>query len=199
MPLGKALEKLAAESGINLVVKTRMLEEAGVLPDTRVTLHLRDVTAVRALEAICESAGSHVALAYEIDAGLVTIGTAESIQARTYLQVYDVRDLVLADAAFQQRAAETAALPRQREQFDFARPREANGLIERTIDPASWHDNGGNLGDMTEFCGRLVVQTTAENHRQIQALLAAMRGGKPRLEEGDWRLVRPLGPARRRE
>jgi type II secretory pathway component GspD/PulD (secretin) len=48
-------------------------------------------------------------------------------------------------------------------------------LIQETVDPQSWNDNGGNLGSLKQFSGQLIVTQTAENHARIAKLLSELR------------------------
>ena len=48
-------------------------------------------------------------------------------------------------------------------------------LIEETVDPESWRDNGGSIGAIKLFDGQLIVTQTSENHRSIASLLAQMQ------------------------
>lgn len=196
LPLTQAFQKWAAESGVNIVVNARSMDSMGIPPDQRVTLRLRNVSAVAALEGICSTASTSVPMRYEIVGNLVTVGGPDVISFRTYLQVYDVRDLVLADAAFHERVTEAASPTDRRGENGPVEARDLGTFIRRMIDPASWRDAGGTEGDISEFCGRLIVEASAENQRKIGVLLDGIRGGRPRIEEGDWRTVRPLGPRR---
>jgi hypothetical protein len=48
-------------------------------------------------------------------------------------------------------------------------------LIEETVDPNAWRDNGGQVGAIWEVEGVLVVMQTTENHHLIVSLLRNLR------------------------
>lgn len=48
-------------------------------------------------------------------------------------------------------------------------------LIEETVDPNSWRDNGGQIGNLREIGGLLVVEQTASSHDGVQKLLRDLR------------------------
>lgn len=48
-------------------------------------------------------------------------------------------------------------------------------LLQELIDPESWHDNGGNLGQIKTFGTLLVIAQSEENHARIQQLLDSIR------------------------
>jgi general secretion pathway protein D len=48
-------------------------------------------------------------------------------------------------------------------------------LIQETVDPNSWRDNGGQVGAVKELSGQLIVTQTADNQRQLINLLEQLR------------------------
>jgi type II secretory pathway component GspD/PulD (secretin) len=66
-------------------------------------------------------------------------------------------------------------------------------LVQDTIDPTSWRNNGGNLGAIRELSGNLVVTQTDENHRALASLLKQLREthGRMVVVRAYWLLVEP--------
>ncbi|MGH7176313.1 MAG: hypothetical protein ACREJC_02930, partial [Tepidisphaeraceae bacterium] len=66
-------------------------------------------------------------------------------------------------------------------------------LIEDTVVPQSWKDNGGDQGHIKLLNGNLVVTQTADGHKQVEELLHQLRDQQGRLVRvrADWVLVDP--------
>jgi type II secretory pathway component GspD/PulD (secretin) len=66
-------------------------------------------------------------------------------------------------------------------------------LVQDTIDPTSWRNNGGTIGAIRELSGNLIVTQTAENHRDIASLLKQLREthGRMVVVRAYWLLVEP--------
>jgi hypothetical protein len=54
---------------------------------------------------------------------------------------------------------------------------EITHMIMEFIDPDSWRDNGGTVGTVRDFDGRLMVTNTPDAHDRIAALLEKLRKG----------------------
>ena len=54
-------------------------------------------------------------------------------------------------------------------------------IIEDTVDPNSWRDNGGPVGTIKEFDSVLIVYQTPANHRLLQRVLKNLRNPEGRL------------------
>lgn len=48
-------------------------------------------------------------------------------------------------------------------------------LLEETVDPSSWRDNGGKVGSIRELAGQLIIRQTEANQREIAELLTQLR------------------------
>jgi beta-lactamase regulating signal transducer with metallopeptidase domain len=94
-------------------------------------------------------------------------------------QAYDIRDLLvrIPDVGFEP----TAPQADDRGNDVASRVKlvaEVKNLIESTVAPDSWTDNGGAIGLMQEFGGQLMITQTKENHAAIAALLENVRTGR---------------------
>jgi type II secretory pathway component GspD/PulD (secretin)/tetratricopeptide (TPR) repeat protein len=48
-------------------------------------------------------------------------------------------------------------------------------IIQENVDPDGWRDLGGDTGSIQELNGNLIITNTANNHRDIEGLLAQLR------------------------
>jgi hypothetical protein len=91
--LSDVVDFLRDAAGVDILVEWPSLEQIGVNKDAPVTLVLREPTPVDAvLPLMFRSTG--LALRYEIDKGVVIIGSAADGRASMAMRVYDVSDLV---------------------------------------------------------------------------------------------------------
>lgn len=91
-----AVEYLREISNANLHVSWGSLEiDDPEIREKQIQVQLTDVTIKRALEVVLDSAGGGIMkLGYVVDDGVITIDTQDKINALTYPQVYDIRDLL---------------------------------------------------------------------------------------------------------
>lgn len=91
-----AIEYLREVSSANFHVSWGSLQvDDPEIKDKQIQVNLSDVSVERALSVILDSAGGGVMkLGYVVDDGVITIDTQDKINALTYPQVYDVRDLL---------------------------------------------------------------------------------------------------------
>lgn len=54
-------------------------------------------------------------------------------------------------------------------------------LLQDTVMPDSWRDNGGMLGSLRELSGQLVVTQSAQNHQKVQEILQSLRADRGRM------------------
>jgi hypothetical protein len=64
-------------------------------------------------------------------------------------------------------------------------------LIQATIDPDSWTDNGGEIGQIRVIQGRLVVTHTAEVHQRITEVLAKLQDSRMTRVRAHWLFFDP--------
>jgi hypothetical protein len=113
------------------------------------------------------------------------------------VRVYDVRDLLVADAQFLNAGGDrgktlgggsgsgaalfSAPATAPARPFDESTERLKH-IITDTISPDTWRDAGGAVGSINDFDGLFVITTTPEIQRQIADLLEMIRnrgGGVP--------------------
>ena len=155
-------------TGANIFVNWHVLEAAGFAKSTTVTVRLKNVAFKTALATILEAAdGEKTKLAYVINQGVITISTVEDLRKNTSTEAYDVRDL-LGDKP---KAGQTARAPEDRQERIDAMVK----LVTGTVDPESWSDNGGRVGEIKELSGQLIVTQTPQNHKAIENLITQTR------------------------
>jgi hypothetical protein len=90
--LADVIDFLRDVSNQPIFVNWRALEVAGVAKTAPVNARLRGVKFSKALATILEDAGAgQVKLTFTIDQGVITISTAEDLEANVVTNVYDIR------------------------------------------------------------------------------------------------------------
>lgn len=86
---------LQVVTNLNIQVKWNALQVAGVDKSTAVNVRGRDLTVAKALDMILDDlGGGGTPLGFIVDKGVITISTKEDLSRKTYLLIYDVRDLL---------------------------------------------------------------------------------------------------------
>jgi hypothetical protein len=108
-------------------------------------------------------------------------------------RIYDIRDLIAvmkADALkLPAIAAGDVADSTEETRMPVTRAEAVDRIIqviEGTVLPDSWRDNGGAVGSVQELAGQLVVVQTMEGHRLLSDFLRRLRAGA-----GDGREAKP--------
>jgi hypothetical protein len=155
-------------TGANLFVNWRALETAGLKNSVPVTVRLKDVKFERALRTILDDVGGgKVKLDYIVDEGVITISTVEDLRKNTATHTYDVRFLLVVSG----QAGKAAQTPEARQE----RVDAVIKLVTGTVDPDSWHENGGHVGTVKELSGQLIVTQTEANQKAIENLITQTR------------------------
>jgi hypothetical protein len=122
-------------------------------------------------------------------------------------RVYDIRDLIMALPDYPY--AGTIGVPPDGGPLNIAtaeperpvpttqrsrkqRVEDVIQLIQETVDPESWRDNGGTIGSLREIGGALVVTQTAQNHDLLSRIFGQLRenAGVIRVQ-ADWVVLNP--------
>lgn len=187
--LEQAIDTVRKAARANLIVDWNDLDAARIYRDAPVRLHLWDVTLGRALAAILSVVDCDFASMHAVQDGVIVIATADKLQhAAADVRIYDVRDLVDAFLAFHRQPAATQPAnapmhvtgigPAPVQPSTPADAIEAiAGTIENNVASDTWKNNGGNIGLIRGFAGRLIITQTAPVHRRIAALLRTLRAG----------------------
>jgi hypothetical protein len=180
-PLDKAVETLREMTHLNYDVRWKVLEAAGIDNETAITLKLNDVPLRQVLDYLCEEvAGAVVKFRARADRGVIVISTDEDLSKDTELRVYDVRDLLIADAQFMNwptsapAVSSSAPVPPSANPYQESIDRLKQVLIDN-VATDSWRDSGGTVGNIQDFDGLFIITTTPEYQQQIADLLEKIR------------------------
>ncbi|MGB7345911.1 MAG: hypothetical protein WBD20_16965 [Pirellulaceae bacterium] len=153
-PLDEAIAKLSDETGIDMVVDRRALEEIGLTPDTPVTCSLKSVSLRSALRLMLRE----LDLTYHIRDEVLEITTIEACEQNLVNRVYFLEATGFAIGDFQ----------------------NVINVLQSTIAPDTWEALGGpsTIAPLTQgqrSRPAILVSTTSDVHNQIADLLKAMR------------------------
>lgn len=153
--LGDVVQYFRDISGRNMVVNWNALASVGLDKSKPVTIQLKDVPLAVALKAALNSVEGPNPLDYAVIDDILTISTAEDLNAKTITQVYDVSDLI-----------------------DCSDPEQVKSLIalvRQNVDWNSWVENAGTIGTVTHLRGTLTVTQTYRAQVALQKLLEDLR------------------------
>jgi hypothetical protein len=175
VPLGDAIDFLRDFAGVNIDVDWKSLAAANISKDTQISLNLHDVSAGKLLSLILSQAGPGDVLTYFIDQNVVEITTHLVADQKMITVVYDVQDLLQPSDTFDYTISNVGGGSAQvtgsgggSGSSALASGQNTNGttvadkadalikLIETTIHPEIWRDNGGTAS-MAFINGNLIV------------------------------------------
>jgi hypothetical protein len=164
-----SLQQIANDIGksqrINVVIDAKSLGDAGVAPDTALSVHVADVTLHSALDVLLHQAD----LTFVIRNEVLLITTTDRASTELTTKSYNVADLVTHDEDGEDEDCEGE----DDENEDCVRD-VLEDLLVTTIAPSTWGKVGGP-GSISAFGDCRVISQTGEVHRQIDNLLAALR------------------------
>jgi hypothetical protein len=155
-PLAKAVERLKPLVGMEVRLDEKELENMGCDPNTRVTLHVKDVSLRSALKVILKD----LDLTYMLEKDSLSIASIERAAYVMYFAFYPVGDLLFIDKS---------------QEFNedyFAE------MIVSTVKPDSWETNGGEgviVPVSLHNIRALAVYSVDESHDDIDLLLDRFR------------------------
>ncbi len=192
-PLDEAIESLRRQTGADITLKTGELTSAGLAPKMPVTLRAADLPLKRVLELVCDDFGSNSSAMLDVRAqdGQIIVSTRHDHARFAVIRMYDVRDLIAAhhDTRYRLgwRPPERSTSPQTSSSGSvFGRPHPApydeaietlTRLLMELVEPDMWRDNGGTVGNIRDFNGRLIIVGTPAMHDGIVELLAMLREG----------------------
>ncbi|MFQ5590548.1 MAG: hypothetical protein ACE5HE_05245 [Phycisphaerae bacterium] len=200
-PFEKVIERLAATHRLNLIVNWADLKRAGVDRNVPIELTLpQEISLKKAItEVLNQAGGGTVEMGFEVSDGVITVATQELLDHKAYPAVYDITDLLMEISAFNDPPMidlreTTRTRPRPADRADrpwvfgddddnepeedpeqSKRIRKIIDLIESTVAPESWRDQGGSIGAIKEINGQLVITQNSSGHKKINGLLAKLR------------------------
>jgi hypothetical protein len=158
--------------------------------------------------AIPQSAFLFGALLLMVCGSAAQAATAEEDKpVRSISRVYDIRDLLMQRKAYPAQSALVPPTrigePRPVAEVRAATTRPTNAsddvakqlmdLIQETVDPDSWRENGGTVGAIRELQGQLIVTQTSENQALLMDLLKQLRETSARMVtiRAHWIFLKP--------
>ena len=186
--LDAVFQHLSHQLGIPIDVDWTTLQAAGIDRDYAVSLMVHEVPASRALDMLIGEMGCGAGpiLYAERDKRLVV--SHVSVLTTSVVRLYDVEDLLDEYVAFRTSVPNEqykvvnrgtlGVLTLTRGLSDDPRAEAIDDLttmLMGLVDPDSWIQNGGRVGDMHYRMRRLVVAQTPQNHQKIERILAAIR------------------------
>ncbi len=163
--LSDVLEQLSEAHGINVAVDWEDLSRHGIERDKPVTLKLHDVRLRTVLEQVLAQVGGDSPLGMAVKDGLLRIATRDKLDEEKYVQVYDIRDLLIKIPRFRNSPQMSGLRGR-----DLASPQNPidSGALFRTTHPGSAEDPellDAQLGEQDrEMAARLmdIIRSTVE-------------------------------------
>lgn len=178
-PLTDALDYVADQIGVSVVLDRRAIEALGVDLGGTVSLSVKDVSARSMLALVLEPQG----LTAVVHRETLLVTSSERAATMQETRVCDVSDLVgrpPASAAMGAGPPDGASIAAPRVRLD-----ELADMIVRCVEPDSWEQAGGSGAIVPiELDGTqvLVIRQTQSAHDQVESLLAELRRAAARRE-----------------
>jgi beta-lactamase regulating signal transducer with metallopeptidase domain len=181
MPLIDVVTELKKSTGLQFVVDSVELEQAGFTTKTPVTVEFEDIWLADALRRILEPLRLGVVIN---DHDVIQVTGARRMGSKLVAAAYPVADLVMPEIesfVVNVTAALAGITPQWRNTETIGQPsslrvNELVELISGSIEPDSWRDNGGlGLMEFNESSRSLVVRQTQLVHEQIAGVLSQLR------------------------
>lgn len=200
-PFERVMEFMTDLKTVNVAVDWEDLASQGIERDKPITLQLKDVSLRTALNEILSQVGGEVALGFSIGDGLLRVATQEKLNRSKFINVYDIRDLIVRIPRFTNapqldisQAGQSGAGSNSSSMFeessgpndedestavagDNAIATEIMDIIRQTVSPDSWRENGGE-GALRELNGQLIVYNTSDAHTEVVSLLEQLRSSR---------------------
>jgi beta-lactamase regulating signal transducer with metallopeptidase domain len=176
-PFSDVIEQLRGDSDLDIFVNWRALEAAGIDRAAPVTARLRNAKFSKVLQVVLDEVGGDtIKMGYSIDDGVLTITTAEDLNRNTLTKIYDIRDLI-AEVPDYAPPGEPKAEPKPRPttEPEQSLTEQIVTLIQETVEPDAWRDQGGSVASIRELSGQFIITATPQMHEQIVNLLHQLR------------------------
>ncbi len=199
--LEDVLAFIATVTNMNVDVDWDSLADIGIERDEPVDLQLSEVSARIVLERVLEkvSPDEFTKAGFAVQDGIVVVASDQDLRKRTFIVIYDVRDLLFDVPDFEEvPELDVSSVLNQSSGrggggggggniFNTTNtapgiqltPRELldrlEEIIQTNVDFDGWQNNGGDTGVIQELNNNLIITNTATNHREIQGLLRQLR------------------------
>jgi hypothetical protein len=194
IPLSDCFTFIQDISNQNIIVDWKNITASGIMKDENIDLHLKNVTVQQTLNLLLEQVSD--TLVYYNDNGAIRITTKDVAYTHTVTKVYDVQDLLAVTPNFTIQnnvepqtqpqnsqpttPSQTYSLPSSVQPSQLPIPNTPTvitkpdaqlksliTLIESSIEPTIWFDNGGTVGYISSFNGLLIVTAPESVQEQI--------------------------------
>jgi hypothetical protein len=178
-PLADVVELLRNDLRMNVYVNWTALEFAGVDRMTPISLKLRNVRMDKLLDLILRQASPDNALSHYLDGNVLHITTRQIADEALVTRVYPVMDLLVEipdfvgptfnlDASNEGGSSPFGGSNGQTNQDNNIDQRieKLIQLIQKTIEPDIWRDNGG-VASIRFFMGNLIVTAPRRIHDRV--------------------------------
>jgi hypothetical protein len=188
MPLEEALDWVTDQGPINVVVRWRALEDAGIDRDSPITLRLKGTTVGTVLSEVLEQVSDLEEVRFRGEGEILRISTRADLNRKMYLRTYNVTDLLLEVRDFtdgpaidiQQASGGGRGGGGQpvfsgsgggggdREDEDQMEERleDLIDVIKTSVEPLSWQESGGE-GTIVGMNHHIVVRNSLDVHVQL--------------------------------
>ncbi len=181
--LEEAINQLREREHLTINVKWDVLEAAGVARSSHVDVHLHDVTLDQALSTLLASVSVKTPLEFVANGDGITIATHDELllSEPQVDQQFDIRALELATARTDSTLDPAIQSVVKQPRLDNTRTNHREEVakqvitdIEQSVDPNSWKDHGGKVGEIVYSAGILSVHQTERNMAETSKILQLM-------------------------
>jgi hypothetical protein len=192
-PFDSVIAWLSDFTRMNINVRWQILQDAGVRRDQPITIQARNLRLNQVLWLIVsEAGGSDLKLAYRATGNLLVLSTADDLNKEMVTKVYDIADLLVNVPRASRQAVFNVSqgmgqggggtggggggggMFQQGNQNNTQDDRQGNAtqlqelltLIQDTVEPDTWRQNGGS-GSIIAFQNTLIVRNTILVHQRL--------------------------------
>ena len=189
LPFEDFVDWVGRETGAQMVVHWRVLEEAGVGRSDPLSVEAKNVSMrgllLLAFDQLTDNL-QKAELAARADGNILTISTRKDLNAKLVTRIYDVEDLLIALPELGGVMIDATADPRGRTRVSGwrqpGRGESKEQIVQKLIEtitshlePGSWKTSGGK-GTIRFFRGRLVVYNNLDVHQLLAGAIGQRRG-----------------------
>ncbi len=157
IPARDAFDYMQKSMDVNMHVMWSDLGNLGI--DAPVTLKLKNLPAGRVLRLLLDTLSPEIPLDFAVEEGVLLIGPKERLANRQSIVIYDIRNL---------------SIYQGNTDPDEGAAAEVAQLVQETVDPESWAENGGK-GHIKAFRANLVIVQSGPVHARVEAFLNQLR------------------------
>ncbi|MCL2641802.1 MAG: hypothetical protein FWD53_13210 [Phycisphaerales bacterium] len=169
-PLGEVLELISDKGRVPMFVNWTSLQGCGIDKNIAITLQRSSMARSGILKSVLQlAANGSVNLDSTIDNdGVLHVSSVEDLQSAKYqvVRTYSIGSIFLFRTG-----GHTVA--------DYFK--DIIYVIETTVAPDTWKQQGGMIGTICELDGKLIVNQTLDNHRAIAELLKKLWADRARV------------------